>query len=69
MTESQIKAAVKEAWKNRELVKSQEDTSQVTEVTRQKYRGFDPVSGYTIVMYFNTDTCIVETAYPEREKR
>jgi hypothetical protein len=62
MTETQIKASVKEAWKNRTRVRTQVDPA--TGETRVLYRGSDAWSGYTIEMWFNQNTKIVETAYP-----
>jgi len=62
MSESQIKAAVLTAWKNRELLKSQDNP--LANLKRLKYQGLDAVSGYLIEFWFNTETCEVETAYP-----
>lgn len=63
MTYAQIRAAVQAAWKNRELVDT--DTIQ----NKAVYHGVDPVSGYKIVMWFNLETCIVETAYPKGDEK
>lgn len=61
LTESQIRARVGAAWGRRELMESQVDVA--LGVTRQRYRGVDPVSGRTVEFWFNTNTRIVETAY------
>lgn len=62
MTENQIKGCVQRAWKNREKVDTQEDF--ITEVIRVKYHGSDSKTGYTLEMWQNQSTGIVETAYP-----
>ncbi|MEG4812303.1 hypothetical protein QUA82_32660, partial [Microcoleus sp. F8-D3] len=59
---NQIKGCVQRAWKNRERVDTQEDL--ITEVIRVKYRGSDLETGYTLEMWQNQSTGIVETAYP-----
>ncbi len=65
MTESQIKAAVMAAWRNREFIKRQNDRS--TDKQTLKYRGLDPVSGYTLIMWLDAETCQVTAAYPDEE--
>jgi large repetitive protein len=62
LTENQIKKTVKNAWKNREKIKTQVD--QVDEITRIKYRGLDQESGYIVEIWFNQNTKTVESAYP-----
>ncbi|NJO81409.1 MAG: hypothetical protein HC828_00720 [Blastochloris sp.] len=64
MTEDQIRASVQEAWRNRNRLRTQIDPA--TGETRILYNGKDPRSGYTIEMWFNQKTGIVETAYPLR---
>jgi hypothetical protein len=62
LTAEQIKARVRNAWKNRKLIKTQYNVAKDT--TRQLYRGVDSVSGQTIEMWFDKTAGIVETAYP-----
>jgi hypothetical protein len=62
LTESQIQRAVKNAWKNRGIVGTQDDL--VTGEQRIRYRGLDPNTGYEVEMWFNPSTKQVETAYP-----
>lgn len=61
LSDSQIKARVQGAWRNRELMQTQTDPNGGT---RMRYRGVDPASGQTIEMWYNRDTGIVESAYP-----
>lgn len=62
MTEAQIKASVQSAWKDRSRIQTQ--INPATGETRILYRGRDLNSGYTIEMWYNQNTGIVETAYP-----
>ncbi len=66
LTDKQIKARVKAAWKNRELRESQFSVNKITgrEEQRMFYEGIDPKSGARIGIWFNTGTRLVETAYP-----
>ncbi|AJQ96670.1 RHS repeat/hint domain-containing protein [Gynuella sunshinyii] len=67
LTASQIKARVKGAWKNRELVRTQVGTYDkygVKQADRLIYDGIDPKSGQTVRMWFNPETGIVESAAP-----
>jgi hypothetical protein len=63
LTKEQIKARVQAAWANRKLMETQVDYG--SGITRMRYQGVDPVSGQTIEMWFNRNTRIVETAYPQ----
>jgi RHS repeat-associated protein len=56
MTDDQIQATVKEAWKNRE--------NYITRGNTTWYRGTDTVSGLIIEFIFNKITRTVDTAYP-----
>ncbi len=62
LTENQIKARVQAAWKESELIRSQYD---VDGISRQFYRGVDPVSNQIVEFWFNPRTKIVETAWPK----
>lgn len=62
MTRDQIVASVQVAWRDRRRVRTQADPA--TGETRVLYQGTDPISGYTIEMWYNQNTRIVETAYP-----
>ena len=62
LNENEIKRAVKNAWKNREKIKTQVEP--LTEEKNIKYRGEDPESGYVIEIWLNEDTRTVTTAYP-----
>ncbi|MBF7073937.1 hypothetical protein ISG33_11050 [Glaciecola sp. MH2013] len=63
MTNKQIQARVKGAWKNRELRRSQVDP--VTGNTNLYYEGVDPVSGSKIGIWFDSATKMVTTAFPK----
>jgi Pretoxin HINT domain len=62
LSEEQIRARVRAAWGERQLLETQTDFA--TGVVRQKYQGIDPVSGQVVEMWFNKTTGVVETAYP-----
>lgn len=62
MSEQQIRASVQEAWRHRNRVRTQ--LNPATGETRVLYSGQDARSGYTIEMWYNQNTGIVETAYP-----
>ena len=62
LSQEQIKARVRAAWKARKRMETQVDPAGVTRV---RYRGTDPVSGQTVEMWQNEATGIVETAYPK----
>ena len=64
MTEEQIRASVKEAWRNRDRVRIQ--VNPATDETRIRYRGQDARAGYTVEIWYIQHTGIVETAYPLR---
>lgn len=63
LTQGQIKARVRSAWRRRSLRKSQRT---VSGVERLFYRGVDPKSGEVVMFWYNVKTKIVETAYPMR---
>jgi type IV pilus assembly protein PilY1 len=62
MTDNEIKASIRRAWKNRNKIKTQAPGP--GEASRIKYRGYDPETGYTIEIWQNKGTGIIETAYP-----
>ena len=63
-TEKQIKAIVKDAWKNASKVGAQQ-TDELSGAVRQRYIG--KPSGYSVEIefHYNTSTKTVETAYPK----
>ncbi|MCY6493943.1 RHS repeat-associated core domain-containing protein [Leptolyngbya sp. GGD] len=63
-SEKQIQRAVKNAWKNREKIETQDNL--ITNERRMLYQGLDPETGYVIEMWFSQETKMVETAYPVR---
>lgn len=65
MTENQIKASVQRAWKKRNKLKIQQDLA--AGQMRIEYRGYDPETGYTLEIWQNKKTGIVETAYPVKK--
>ena len=61
-SEAQIKARVRAAWRKRTRTKSQIDPFGVERI---QYRSKMTRPDETIVFWYNTNTGIVETAYPE----
>ncbi len=61
LTDDQIKASVQAAWKQRQKIKTQKGFSGTERI---KYRGEDVLGGRVIEFWFNTQTKMVETAYP-----
>ena len=61
LTEDQIKARVRAAWRVRERLRSQ---SGLSGVERVLYQGTDPRSRQVAQFWYNVGTRIVETAYP-----
>ncbi len=62
-SDEQIKTLIRSAWRKRSRVKSQFNDLGVERIS---YRGIVPRSGQVIQFWYNTDTKIVETAYPIR---
>jgi len=63
LTEAQIKARVKAAWRKRKRIRSQ---SGPLGVERILYSGTDLQSHQVIQFWYNVRTQIVETAYPRK---
>lgn len=62
LTEAQIKARVRAAWRKRSRIKSQQTH---LGVERLQYRGTDAKSGAIIRFWYNVKTKTATTAFPE----
>jgi RHS repeat-associated protein len=61
-SKNEIKRIVSRAWENRSKLREQVSPDGVK---RFMYQGTDPVTGLEIHFWYNTETRIVETAYPK----
>jgi Pretoxin HINT domain len=62
LNENEIKKTVKNAWQNRQKIKTQVDD--IKGETRIKYQGVDETTGYVVEMWLNQNTRTLESAYP-----
>ncbi len=64
MTKSDIEKSIKRAFSGKKKIGSRQPDFDGSG-QRQRFRGFDPKTGLTIVFWYNHNTKTIETAWPD----